>query len=93
MPNYDQWNSYPNWQVTLWVVLIRATIVVSLLLLATLGLSAWKKSIQKLFPLDVNNELVRCYFCWFVFSVFMFGFYRRGIYDYYFGIFFCRFPS
>ncbi len=96
MPNYELWNGFPTSYISLLTASIRTSLYVSLLLLGTLSLryvryfpTRGTAFMKKRFPLTTEQWFGACILLlWFVFSVFMFGFYRRNIYDYYFGIFY-----
>lgn len=96
LPNYELWNQYPDWYITVLVILIRTTILLAFGLLIAFVLSNVLYKKKLVFPklstiFSFSKEQWTgsiLLLCWFCVSVFLFGFYRRGIYDYYFGIFY-----
>lgn len=95
MPNYEVWNQYPDTFITTLVIIIRTVVLVSVALLISLILSnvTLKKKIvftqlHKRFSLSKEQWIASILLLiWMGISILLFGFYRRGIYDYYFGIF------
>lgn len=85
MPNYELWNSFADWQIILWNIVTKASLY--------LGVTVFIVFVGQRFfgAKTIKREQwwagLLC-LLWFIFSLVLFGFYRRGIYDYYFGIFF-----
>jgi len=96
MPNYEMWNGFPDEHINLLVFIIRATLygVFGFGLACLLWQSKKKKKLKtdllkRFFPTDPSAmKGLAILFTWYIFSVLLFGLYRKGIYDYYFGIFF-----
>lgn len=91
LPQGEIWNQFPGWQMSSWINGTYGMIVLSTV---CVGLSVYiykRNKISRLFSFNISKD-------WFVASVLLlvwlavplilFGFYRRAIYDYYFGIFF-----
>ncbi len=75
LPQPEIWNVLPKWQITSWIVGTYAAIAVSILILLKYAQSAKSRN----YVLLVS---------WLVPVIILFGFYKKGIYDYYFEIFF-----
>ena len=77
LPQPEQWNQTPLWQKSLWEWGIWGIVVVSIMLLVAYAtrVGIWRRSSIILL-------------IWFGTVVVLFGFYKRAIYDYYFGIWF-----
>lgn len=76
MPSNELWNSYPDWYIGTLTVLTHLTRIIAVLSLAVLAVKRkW----------TVALELLAI---WSLTVILLFGFYQKGIYDYYFGIFF-----
>ncbi len=98
LPQPELWSSFPLWQRQAWELWVNGSIAL------TIGISLcfiFYKSLAKfLIPgmlkdfldnEDKRNELYKSsvlLLVWFVVIILLFGFYRKSIYDYYFGIFF-----
>lgn len=76
LPQPELWSSFPLWQQSLWWLASRGSLLVSVGLL----ISRWKKGGHSH---KVGSALL---LIWLGVVVTLFGFYQRGIYDYYFGI-------
>lgn len=75
LPQNEIWKSLPKWEITSWIVGTYTAAVVSILLLL--------KYVQSL---KAKNYVLLA--IWLLPVLILFGFYKKGIYDYYFGIFF-----
>ena len=95
LPDETVWQNFPKWYITILVVTIKATIYIAILffiLVCTYFVKRARRFIEKIKIFSVfkgNNKsnigsllLV----LWFITTVFLFGLYRKAIYDYYFGI-------
>lgn len=87
MPQYEVWNGYPDWHIALLVVLIRTTLYISIGVVVYMSIRFFRKSSQIMLTREqgIGAALLSGWFLW---SISLFGFYQRSIYDYYFGIFF-----
>lgn len=97
LPQNEIWVNYPPWLMVLWTGGIRVVGYGTVLLLC---IGSFTKSIR--FPVIRRvNEIRRAYdrgnasplssrmlFFWFIAVLLLFGFYKKAIYDYYFGIVF-----
>ncbi len=75
LPPGEQWNLFPTWQINAWVMGGSLAIVMSIVILMT----------------HMRGKQVKNYVLlavWFLVTLILFGFYKKAIYDYYFGIFF-----
>ncbi len=72
LPDGGLWPKLPTWQLYAWFIGTRLTVFLSVALLA------WKR----------GNRAAQLLFLWLSSVVILFGFYQKGIYDYYFGIMF-----
>ena len=72
LPQPELWGTFPQWQQAVWWLATRGLLVLSLVLLVR------QRKRQESVLLLI----------WLVVVIVLLGFYRRGIYDYYFGIFF-----
>ncbi len=81
LPQPELWGSFPLWQRQLWEIGIIGSIVSAICILIFFALP--KASHQK-----TKKSTSILLLLWFVVTILLFGFYRKGIYDYYFGIFF-----
>jgi hypothetical protein len=95
MPNYDVWSSFSDWHINILIMLIRTVILISGVILVVFILSKYKKKHPLLARLSQAVVLTReqhtaslLLLLWYGLSIVLFGFYKRGIYDYYFGIFY-----
>lgn len=96
MPNYELWNGYPDEFIAVLVFLVRTTILIggTTVFLAVVSGVTYKQrrlflEIAKVFRLSREQYIAFLLLSlWFIVSVALFGFYRKGIYDYYFGIFY-----
>lgn len=81
LPQPELWGSFPSWQQQIWNIGIIGAIAITLctLLSYTVGTSSTNESRKKTSMLLL---------LWFAVTLILFGFYRKAIYDYYFGIFF-----
>ncbi|MCX8008831.1 MAG: glycosyltransferase family 39 protein [Patescibacteria group bacterium] len=89
MPNYELWNGFSDFYIQALIVIIKTTLYVSLGLLIFFVIQ-YIKAIHKKNSLILHEQGIGASILlgWFMFSVLLFGFYQRAIYDYYFGIFF-----
>ncbi|MBI3576773.1 glycosyltransferase family 39 protein [Candidatus Gottesmanbacteria bacterium] len=76
LPQPETWKTMPNWQQGLWWIVIRGSLVAVVIGLYK-GIRRGRQQAQQASWLLL---------LWLVTVVFLFGLYRRGIYDYYFGI-------
>jgi 4-amino-4-deoxy-L-arabinose transferase-like glycosyltransferase len=74
-PQPEIWNSVPVWQQFLFWSAARISMIAAVFLFV--------KDIREK---KANRLAATLLLVWFIVIVFLFGFYRRGIYDYYFGI-------
>lgn len=92
MPNYELWNGFPAWNITALTLVIRMSILLTLSVLAAMSLlelKYFKNLYGKYFNLNRQQWMgALILFLWFICSMILFGFYKRNIYDYYFGIFY-----
>lgn len=81
LPQPELWGSFPSWQQQMWNIGIIGAIVITLCILFsyTVGTSSTNESRKKTSMLLL---------LWIAVTLVLFGFYRKAIYDYYFGIFF-----
>ncbi len=77
LPDTTVWDNFPRWQIAVWIMITRTTAIISSI---ALFLPVFRRRKQS------QNYLLLL--LWFTVPVFLFGFYKKGIYDYYFGIFF-----
>ncbi len=84
LPQEEIQHTLPTWQLTAWLVVIKTSIWASLGLLAGIVLGIFPLA-QKKLHLQKSAVLM---LLWLVIPLVLFGLYRRGIYEYYFGIFF-----
>ncbi|MEK7533242.1 MAG: glycosyltransferase family 39 protein [Patescibacteria group bacterium] len=91
LPPPEQWVNIPDFAQYVWAAGTKFSIFVSLGLLLAYGTRflkvPWKKKTQ---AEDDPHPLygVVLFLVWFIIPVLLFGFYKKGIYDYYFGLFF-----
>lgn len=95
MPDYNLWNGFPSWNITTWVDVTTTTLLIGLglLIIYTVAylLSRTGRNIKLLKAFVLPPEKAISFvllLLWFLVPVCLFGFYHKGIYDYYFGIFF-----
>ncbi len=81
LPESSTWAGYPDWQIFSWFAATGVFLVGGLVYLFFLT----RVKDKKLNLVASGSQLI---LLWFAAIVILFGFYRRGIYDYYFGIFF-----
>ncbi len=88
IPQKELWGQFPQWQRVGWVLGTWVVIVGSL---GTL-FAVWKQKPAKLMRMISDRKdssgPALLFIIWFAFIIVLFGFYKRGIYEYYFGIFF-----
>lgn len=87
LPQKEIWNSFADWQISAWIVSIKTTIFISLGILVGV--------LARIFPGEVDKKAASAHrqsasliLLWLLVPLFLFGLYKRSIYDYYFGIFF-----
>ncbi len=79
-PQPEWWDRFSAWQQALWLIGTRLAILMSI------GTSLWLAFQKKTTtPTKRTSQLL---LFWFGVVIVLFGFYKRGIYDYYFGIVF-----
>lgn len=78
-PEKAAWPNFPSWQIPVWIALTR-TIAFSSIVYVMLAAIRKIRAQQ-----HVSYVLLAL---WFLVPVMLFGFYQKGIYDYYFGIIF-----
>ena len=96
LPDAALWNGFAKWQVSAWVSSTNTLLFISLLLLGLYAISYANSHVslikgEFLKRFSVSRETALGYvvlLIWFGLSVLLFGLYHKGIYDYYFGIFF-----
>ncbi len=76
-PQPEIWISVPHWQQALWNISARLILALSIV---NLFLTMRNRNSR---DRSVGSSLL---FLWLITTIFLFGFYKRGIYDYYFGI-------
>lgn len=75
LPQNEIWNTLPKWELTSWIVGTYLAVIASILILL--------KYVQSV---RAKNYILLA--VWFLPVIILFGFYKKAIYDYYFGIFF-----
>lgn len=84
LPQEELQNALPAWQLTTWLVAIKTSIWASLGLMVGI--------VMAIFPFAHKKEQLQksavLVLVWLLIPLILFGLYRRGIYEYYFGIFF-----
>ncbi len=97
LPQGEIWHLLPSWQLSSWIVGIRASIyicIIFLLAMVTSKLPHVFGFFQWVVRGETKEQAKRIYrgmllfFIWLGTVVILFGFYRKAIYDYYFGIMF-----
>lgn len=92
LPSGEMWHLFPEWQTLLWQRITWATALGTLLLAVWLayGSSVWWGRALLLHAVQIRRLKLaaRLVLVWFSTVIVLFGFYKRGIYDYYFGLFF-----
>lgn len=89
-PPVEQYANFPKWSMLAWVWGTRIGIFssIALLITQTIRIFTSQKTQKKM---NVNQRDMSAFLLlliWFVVPLILFGFYKKGIYDYYFGIFF-----
>lgn len=89
LPQPERWKIAPLGQITSWLVSIRTAIGVGLGTLAYWVVTA-KRSREGHVSREVRNQYLgsAMLLLWYVVITMLFGFYKKGIYDYYLGIYF-----
>ncbi len=91
LPPREQWELKPVWQMISWIVATRLAILTSLLFI--IG-EMFRFVPTRVFRLlegrhpQLSQRAFVLLFLWFAVPVVLFGFYQRGIYDYYLGVMF-----
>lgn len=92
LPSGEMWHLYPDWQTQLWQQATWVTVFGTLALAVWLafGSATWwgKRLILNAVQMRRLQLAARLLLLWFGTVIILFGFYKRGIYDYYFGLFF-----
>jgi hypothetical protein len=96
MPNYELWNGFSQLYIIATIAVIIATLFAGLCILAVLVFTNILPSIRLVpgwlkerYALTVEQKTGAVLFSlWATVPILLFGFYKKGIYDYYFGIFY-----
>ncbi|MDO8451500.1 MAG: glycosyltransferase family 39 protein [bacterium] len=87
VPQPEIWNNLPATQLSLWIGATKILIYTSFISLIP-GIIAYIRSRGKNKEIEETSRPYVLMAIWFLVVVVLFGFYKRGIYDYYFGILF-----
>ncbi len=85
LPPPEQWVNLTPTVQTVWSGAVIASIILSLCLLVGVGLGLFERK-KKTLSQDRRTALL--FSLWLGIPLILFGFYKKGIYDYYFGVFF-----
>lgn len=89
IPQPELWSSFPVWQQTAWIWGTWTAVLVSMALLFMFWKQKPVRFMRAFGPDTVRySQSAFLLIIWFFCIVALFGLYRRGIYEYYFGIFF-----
>jgi 4-amino-4-deoxy-L-arabinose transferase-like glycosyltransferase len=93
IPLKEVYQNYPSWYITSLIVVTKFAMYVTLLMFGSVFLYSFtrvqKYIHQKILGISKQTLVgVTLLLLWFLVVVFLFGLYRKAIYDYYFGIFF-----